>query len=406
MLVEFRVKNFRSFADEVFIQFDAEKTLHNYSDNLIATPKGNFVKTAAVYGANASGKSNLMTAVRVFRNFVLSSGKNNSTDVIPVEPFLLDNALVASPTLFEVKLLIDDVFYRYGYEITSKEVVSEWLFLSNKIEDEGRWIFVREKDKVEYSEFYFEEKGFERNLLPNTLLISRLDQMNVGLAIKVLRAVSKIFVFEGLQDQQLHDYTVNALRTESRKSDVISLARLADSDIADMYPLENSNDVAVVKKKFGSSNDTVSLSLQFHESAGTQKIFNFAGALMDVLYNGYIAFIDEFEAKLHPLLTRYLVMIFNSEKINKKGAQLIFVTHDTNLLAYGGLRRDQVWFCEKDKRGCSTLYSLVEIKDLQSDNTASSIEQNYIEGRYGAIPFFGGNPLLKVLADSVDRKDF
>lgn len=418
MLVEFRVKNYRSFADEAFIQLDAVKAFSEHPDNLIETENGRFLKTLAIYGANASGKSNLIAAMNAFRRLVMRSGKYNSTDKISYHPFLLDDNLAIKPTLFEIRISLDGLYYRYGCEVTRECVVSEWLLWSKKLEGRDWPLFTRDAAGVAYGNSYRGERVQEKELLRNTLLLSRLDQKNVEIAVKILGWISRIGILQGLNDQGVEDFTAKRLEIEGAKRGILALTRLADQGIDDlqMQPvpdekipppilkfitekkIERPNDIYFLRKKVDGSGE-VGLSLDRDESAGTAKMFRFAGVWMDILTEGSVAFVDELEAKLHPLLTRRLIMMFNSAEVNKRGAQLIFVTHDTNLLAYGGLRRDQVWFCEKDQQGRSSLYSLAEIKDSSAKRKNALFEKNYIEGKYGAIPFFGGMDALAALFD-------
>ena len=228
----------------------------------------------------------------------------------------------------------------------------------------------------------------------------------------MLRWFARFNVISGLNDALIRRYTVNCIQKERNKDDILSLIKSLDLDIDDIEIEEvpmteetlpksmpqdlkdlilrasdpNQSKVRTAHKVFSVSESKFSsqmFDLEHHESEGTKKLFSLAGPLVDTLRNGKVLFIDEFDARLHPSISREIVGLFNSTRTNPKGAQLIFATHDTNLLSNKLFRRDQIWFVEKDRRGSSHLYSLVEIK-VRND---SSYENNYIEGRYGAIPF-------------------
>ena len=417
MLVDFRVRNYRSFADEAFIQMDAAKAFKEHPECLIETSAGKYLKSLAIYGANASGKSNLISAVSAFRKLVLTSAKNNSTDRIATHPFALSDENLAAPTMYEIRFVIDGLFHRYGCEVTAEKIVSEWLFVTEKFGTAtGRKIFTREEGRIDYGKSYRGARVGEAELLPNTLLLSRLDQLNAEVPVRVVQWMKRLTVISAVRDEVYEAFSAKCLDDADNREKIEAFTRLADAGIASIgkrdVPLqelpsflrnviEKENLPLPVAVSFSrQKNDGGSLvpfSLDHDESAGTAKMFRLSGMWLDILAKGGVAFVDEIEAKLHPLLTRQLVRMFNSSDLNPHGAQLVFVTHDTNLLAYGDLRRDQIWFCEKNRRGESTLYSLAEINDPDLKRKNALVEENYIKGRYGAIPFFGGMEALASL---------
>ena len=414
MLVDFRVRNYRSFADEAFIQMDAAKAFKEHPECLIETSAGKYLKSLAIYGANASGKSNLISAVSAFRKLVLTSAKNNSTDRIATHPFALSDENLAAPTMYEIRFVIDGLFHRYGCEVTAEKIVSEWLFVTEKFGTAtGRKIFTREEGRIDYGKSYRGARVGEAELLPNTLLLSRLDQMNAEVPVRVVQWMKKLAVVSALQDERYEGFSVKQLEEADNREKIVAFTRLADAGIADIgkrdVPMEEIPSLireiiakknmplpmeVIFKRPMNNGEGMADFSMDNDESAGTAKMFCLSGMWLDILAKGGVAFVDEIEAKLHPLLTRQLVRMFNSSDVNPHGAQLVFVTHDTNLLAYGDLRRDQIWFCEKNRRGESTLYSLAEIKDPDLKRKNALVEENYIKGRYGAVPFFGGMEAL------------
>lgn len=185
----------------------------------------------------------------------------------------------------------------------------------------------------------------------------------------------------GIDDIQIEEFKLTDDSLPKNMPDDLRTAILKNT-ITDKFA------VKTIHKKFDKEGKQTALEIfdiDSHESEGTKKLFSLAGPLMDTLKNGRILFIDEFDARLHPLITYEIIRLFNSNKTNPKNAQIIFATHDTNLLSNKLFRRDQIWFAEKDKGGATHLYSLAEYK-VRND---ASFENDYIQGKYGAIPFIG-----------------
>lgn len=406
MLVEFRVKNFRSFADEAFVQFDSSVAFKERPENLITAHDVSLLKCLAIYGANASGKSNVVAALRWMRHIVLSSAKNNSTDRIETFPFAFDRDLTNAPTLVEIRFLFGEMYYRYGFEVSASEVVSEWLLWSRKFNGKDWIVFTRDGDRIEYGNSYRGDRVSEKEILKNTLLLSKLDQANVDVATLIMRGFKDVRIVSGLDDWHYLRATIEMLEDAASRDVVLAFTQLADYTIEgisqredqdlpveylkylERHKLPKPQEIGLLRKSNLESGN-VELSLSRDESAGTGKIFSLAGVWMTALRRGQVLVVDELEAKLHPLLTRFLIKLFNSDVANPHGAQLLFVTHDSNLMEHGGLRRDQIWFCEKNREGRSVLYSLAEIKEMGLKRKDSPIEKNYIEGKYGAVPLFG-----------------
>lgn len=386
-------------------------------NNVFAVDKGlSLLKTAAIYGANNSGKSNLVQALLFMRRLVLNSSRETqSGDPIDVEAFRLGADMVSKPSFFEVVFLLDKKKYRYGFEVNREHIVSEWLFFT-PANREAR-LFTREKNGFLVSEAFKEGKGIAQKTRENALFLSVVAQFNGTIAEKVLKWFREIGVVSGLSDIGLRDYTVQCFdeKKEQQKEDILKLLKRFDlgfdrveieempltseyfSKVPDLpkplitYLLKGKptkSHVKVYHKKYDSNGITVSFEpfdLDENESDGTKKIFSLAGPLARVLKTGLTLVIDEFDARLHPLITSSIIALFHSKETNPKNAQLIFTTHDTNLLDNRTFRRDQIWFIEKNKQGASDLYSLAEFK-VRND---ASFCKDYIQGRYGAIPFIG-----------------
>lgn len=451
MLVEFRVANYRSFRDEVTLSMVAsplkEKNADLNKNNLFAAHGGvNLLTSAAVYGANASGKSNLIAAMGFVRHFVIHSANINEDEDeggIDVEPFRLSTETHTEPTFFEIVFIVNERRFRYGFEATAKRVEAEWLYVASKARES--MLFEREGDEITLGEKYrsegrdmaqktgsdalfltvcaqlkgkiarevlnwfrslgiatglsdmesgmrrFTERMF-RDQDSAKAIESLLTQLDLGIrAIRVDKAVAPSLVLQPLPDDAPED--VRRLHDEVRKMEaaVESVHRVL-SEISD-FDSKEEEVVRTVHAKAGDEDQSITeelFDLDRHESEGTRKLFSLSGPLVDTLRRGDVLIVDELDARLHPLLTREIVRLFNDPEQNCNHAQLVFVTQDTNLLDNQLLRRDQIWFVEKDHQGASYLYSLAEFK-VRNDAT---YEKDYIQGRYGAIPFLGGMGLM------------
>ncbi|MEM7127774.1 MAG: ATP-binding protein [Chloroflexota bacterium] len=448
MLVEFSVGNFRSFKDPVtFSMVAARITAQNKvlnQDNLFQLENLSLLKSAAIYGANASGKSNLIAAFGFMRKFVLDSTDSNSEDKIGVEPFLLSTDTIEQPSYFEVTFQIDETRYRYGFEVLAATVRAEWLFRTKTRESELFW---REDDKIEVKSGFKEGRGLEERTRDNALFLSVSDQWNGEIARQIIKWFTQVNIISGIDDKRYLGFTVSKLlENDSIQHKIREFIQTMDLGVSGVsveitngtsdaskepyklligpeFPTEISdafgkevNPLDGISDAFGReitwSTPSVKLShqqldesdnqvkhVEFNfdeqESEGTKKAFALSGPILHTLQEGQVLFVDELDARLHPLITRYIIKLFNSRVTNPHNAQLIFVTHDTNLLSKEIFRRDQIWFTEKNRFGSTDLYSLVEYK-IQSKGIRNdaSYEADYIAGRYGAIPFIGGVSFL------------
>ena len=424
MLIEFSVGNFRSFKNQAKISMVAAKIKSRDSsideNNTFMGQNGlKLLTSALVYGANASGKSNLVRALAFMRHFIITSSKESqSGDLIPIDTFRLSTVTENEPAFFEVVFLMDGVQYRYGFEATKDRVITEWLFSVPSTKEAT--LFIRDEDGIRPSAKFKEGKGLEDKTRSNALYISVVAQFNGPIAKKVLNWFQRIGIVSGLDDTAYRNYTVSRFADGKYRSEIIELIKKLDLGINDIIHenidksklvlpsdmpeefkkllLKNiPGDVTAIKtihEKWGVESLAGTSTFDMgDESEGTQKLFFLAGPLLDTLSSGKILMIDEMEARLHPLMTKTVISMFNSLATNPKRAQLIFTTHDTNLLSNKIFRRDQIWFIEKDHRGCSHLYSLADLK-VRND---ASFENDYIEGRYGAIPFIGN--IRQVIVD-------
>jgi AAA15 family ATPase/GTPase len=376
------------------------------------------LKGAIIYGANSSGKSNFVKAMSTMRRLVLQSFEKSSTQQLDITPFLLHTESEFKPSFFEVLFLIEGVRYRYGFEVDNTSIKGEWLFEAKKHAEKP--LFVREISGIEVLPAFKEGKDLEEKTRDNALFLAVVDQFNGAVSRKIMQWFNNFIVISGLSHEGYKAVTFKMLENETEKSglqnfyanlylgfDDIKIVKKAfdaaelPKDIPEplikqmMTDLEGKTLISVktLHKKFNSTGKVDKMEefdIRSQESSGTNKIFNISGPIFSVLADGGVLVIDELDASLHPLLTLGITRLFNSVEHNSKNAQLVFSTHDTNLLCYGNYRRDQVYFVEKDEFGASDLYSLVEyVENGKRVRKDRSFEKDYIQGRYGAIPYIG-----------------
>lgn len=393
-------------------------SIFEHKDSVKKLGKYKILPLAVLYGANSSGKSNLIKALRVMNRMVLDSVKLNDNDTLPYAPFALDDTSEKIPTRFEIQFLKEDALYSYGYEYNLKEIVSEWLYEKRFGEKEYN-LFVRSHDTIEVSEKRFEEgKGKEKMTNSNRLFLSLVAQLKGEKSKLVMDWFNNYNVLSGLHGEGYAGVTLGMFFDKVKEAeDATSFFRKLQlgfnrfevkksevpQEVLDRVPPE-------IKEKYkeGKIVDTLTSHNVFNdlgqvigermfdeeemESEGSKKVIELSGPLFDTLKGGKVLVVDELDAKLHPLLTRNIVLLFMDPDININNAQLVFATHDTNLLNLKLIRRDQIWFAEKDKCDSTDIYSLVEFKDEQGNMVRNdrNIEKDYITGRYGAIPYIGG----------------
>jgi AAA15 family ATPase/GTPase len=419
MLIEFEVGNFLSFKDPVRLSMVAANPIKEYlEDNTCEAGKMRLLKSAVIYGANASGKSNLINAIGTMRLFVLNSSKDmQASQEIGVKPFKFDAKKEKEASHFEIFFLLNDSRYRYGFEADRKIIQKEWLFCTEKQKEST--LFLREGENIDVREGFKEGGGLEEKTRSNALFLSVVAQFNGAISVSIVKWFSEVWPIHGLFDSEWGEYTKILLQNASMHKKIIDLITFADVGIMEInlnenvFPiipagttisptalaggpmssrLQTSSLLSTRHKRFnqGIEDGYVNLDFATEESEGTKKLFSIVGPILRALNNGNLVYIDELDAKLHPLLTRAIVRMFNSRESNPKNAQLVFATHDTNLLQ-DRLRRDQIWFTEKNNLGATDLYSLAEFKSPEGKKVRSddSFERSYIKGKYGAIPYLG-----------------
>ena len=332
------------------------------------------------------------------QNIVWSSASRSSTSKIDVKPFLLNSETDNQPSYFEILFLIDNIRYRYGFEADENIIHSEWLFESKSKKENP--LFFRDKDKIEVTKHFPEGFGIEQRTRDNALFLTAVDQWNGIISKKIYNWFTlPFFVFSGLSHGDTRSLTVELNDMREKNYNINSFLNQFDLGFnkfkaSPSYNFENSDPVLTHHNKYDKTGKIIAdywFELEKQESSGTNKIFDIAGYIMIGLQVGNIIIIDELDAKLHPLLTMSIVRLFHTTEHNPSNAQLIFTTHDTNLLGSGDFRRDQIYFTEKNQFEETDLYSLVEYKDENGVKPRNdrSFEKDYINGRYGAIPFIG-----------------
>ena len=424
MLVEFRVSNFRSFNDEQTYSFVAGRD-SKHNDHLIDIGPIKLLKCASVYGANASGKSNLFKALGVMEQFVCTSAtRMNQGDKIPgIVPFRLSSATTSEPSRFVITVLLGKSLYEYGFSATAEEVFDEWL-TTGPVKGSKRPLFRRTCDpnsgKTTWSfgkPLTEEGPGLSERTRDNGLALSRGAEQNVKpLSRFFLWFANKMWILDLSHDPSylVHKTAMRIKENTAFAERVNRLVRDADMSIESIKveegapPSPKAREVIklllpeeALRKideklisppnirtahRIEGTDALIEFDMQHDESNGTQRFFALAGPLLDALDKGALVVVDEIDCSMHPLLTRKLIELFQSPNVNTKGAQLLFTTHDSSLMSPALFRRDQVWLTEKGQDGASSLLSLY---DFRKPRSTESFSKNYLAGRYGGVPDFG-----------------
>ncbi len=423
MLLEFRVSNFRSFSEEVVFSMVAGP-YNELPDNTFTVGKFTLLKTAAIYGANASGKTNLIKAWSFFREFVKESHKEMDTP--NRQPFAYNSEPSTIPTTMEATLRIDGVRYCYGFSLDDEGVLEEHLF-SYPV-GVKRTLIKRDRNtqiKTWINQIEFKEgRGIESKVRDKALFLSVTAQFNGAIATNVIKGIlNAITLYPSASITSLSLSVFKPERIDHEKTR--EFLKLADSGIDnfkydkivvnDEQKSSRSMSFRVRGKADGSTeltqetvstyhknnnDESVIFSMDDNESRGTQRIFVLSSPIIDALKEGSVLFIDEIESSLHPLLAQTLVQMFNSPVTNPNNAQLIFTTHDTNLLNPELMRRDQIWFTEKSEHNSTDLYSLLEFKGVRKEAFS---DKKYLGGKYGGIPFLSIHTLDKFTSSKVSE---
>ena len=441
MLLEYTVRNYTVFKNTARLSFVAsnydKETYERENVLVIPEKKLRVVKSAVVYGANAAGKTKLFDSLAFMRQFVLeSSKKGQQGDVIDTKPFLLSESTKQEPSEFEIIFLHKDARYRYGFEVTSEKVIAEWLFY--KPESREYQIFYRDTlDKTLETHTKLFRKGIllenENMVRDNALMLSVAAQFNDEICSTVLHWFThNLSVLSSIREYGYKGYTMAMNDKEAFHKKIMQLLNQADLSIQDIHskvldldamgediPVEVKEQLVqkvkgegvkvyteceTVHYLYDRNNKVIGqtkFSMDEDESHGTQKFFYLAGPILDTLEKGKTLFIDEFDARLHPNLVLNLFSLFNTPSINTKGAQLVITAQNTIFLQSNMLRKDQIWFVEKDRFEAAHLYSLADFKSNHA-RKGDNYEAKYLKGKYGAIPYL---TMQNYFADTACEKE-
>lgn len=414
MLLNFSTENFLSFKDRVKLNFTAS-AIKEHQDNLYSphfTDDFKLLKSVGIYGPNSSGKSNFIKAFSFMKSFILNSSKEtNAVQAINVQPFRLSSSTDSKNSFFEAHFIINGVRYKYGFLVNEKYVHGEWLFRSVKIKDEA--IFIRAKQEFNIEKRFRNDLKGKADFLAeltrsNSLFLSVMSQFNIDVAKNITQWFADCIIAHDTDHLALIDFSAKLMSNPIYRkllNDIIRNSGLGIESIEEKikeYATRLNYSVEFLQSVFSDEIknytvrtkhrkydedfkfiETVVFDLIENESLGTQKYFGLLGPILLSLKEQRVLFIDEIDARLHTLLLQNVVDLFNSTDYNPNGAQLIFTSHNTNVLKKK-LRRDQMIFAEKDQYGASSMDSLYN-KSPKVRNDAS-FDKDYLLGKYGAIP--------------------
>ena len=432
MLVDFTIKNYMSYRDEISLCMMASTTVkecenfNGYSNVSFIGEGKRVLRTAAIYGANGSGKSTVVAALDMFKTMVLRSFMDEHiVKHLSNLYYRFDTISKNEPVSMQMIFISHNVRYRYGFEVMQGKVLTEWLFMLSENSTKESYCFKREGGLIKVnSKLMKGTRGVDSKTRSNALFLSTAAQFNVEVAMNIKEWFrKKLNILSGLDDNTLTFTAKTFMYNTTIRQQILQMIGIVDTCIKEVNvkekvkelndqvaPLEVLNRLGInlpsdLNKKIEQheleisathdvyengiivGNDTLNFNM---ESLGTTKLFALLGPFFDTIQNSGVLVIDEFGASLHTQLSMELLKLFYST-LNCKGAQLIITTHDTNLLRKDLLRRDQIWFAEKSNEGVSDLYSLVEYKVNQANRVRNdaSFSKDYLLGRYGAIPYFG-----------------
>lgn len=429
MLVEFSISNWRSVKETQTLNLilaKGDELVDSNSFQPAAPATSSLLRSAAIYGANAAGKSNLLRALRTMKEMVVDSAKGQRGDPIDVVPFRLDSETEKAPSEFEVTFIADGVRYQYGFSATSERIQEEWLFAYPNGRAQ-KWLG---RAWIEKAELYEWEKCnalagkkhlWQESTRQNALFLSTAVQLNSKQLQPVYDWFKKTLRMTASVKGWSPTFTASLCKDTEQRAKVMEFIRAADIDIQDVLveaekmsakhlpdDMPEEMKTSLLKEMEGHEIldiKTVHQSLEGRlvsfdfedESDGTQKIFAFAGPWLDALKNGYVLVIDELHDNLHSKIVGFLVQLFHNAETNPKNAQLVFTTHETSILNQDVFRRDQIWFCQKDTKQATRLYPLT---DFSPKKGRENLEANYLAGRYGALPYLRSlkGPINEVLS--------
>ena len=413
----------------------AAKSFKEYSDTHTVAVDNKFqlLKSAVIYGNNASGKSNLLESMGFMKATILTSFRDalveSSERKFPLEKFALSSKTENESSFFEMVFIHDGRKYRYGFEIDYDKIIAEWLFHTTTKEVP---LFTRDLQKIDVNKSSFKEAvGKEEDVKENVLFLSLLATLGKETSSTVVDWFKKVNFINGIHDRGHKRYTINRLKSDAdffnwtlRFIKYLEIANFAttEEDVSeiDLETLkEKEKDEEIISlltsihkiqskqpkrdqlityhRKYDENNvfiETVPFNFDQQESEGTKKLLYLLGPWYDSIQNNKVLIVDELDSRLHSHLTKRLIEFFH--KFNDNKAQLICAVHDISILNKETFRRDQIWFIEKNQFGASELISLGDFKTDKVRNK-SAFDKNYLEGKYGAVPYFDNDEKLTSL---------
>ena len=420
MLIEFNVSNFRSIRDTQTLSLVAGTGKELRDENTFdpgAKSAPRLLRSAAVFGPNAAGKSNLVQAMHFMRTFVQESATGHQQDEpISVIPFRLESASETRPSEFEMIFVAEGVRYQYGFSVDRKRIFEEWL-LAYPTAKAQRWFERTYNPESDDYDWYFGPsfkrpvKVLQQATRNNALFLSTAIQLNneqLRPAFNWFNQHLAVFRSHGELPEAFRGFTAHQCQETESREKILKFLKVADLGIdglqveshtfsEDDLPsgIEPETRERMTKELLGKelmrlrflhtrSDTDKDVEFDFdQESDGTQKLFSLAGPWIDVLERGMVLVMDELDIRLHPLLTRFLIGLLHGDDTNPHNAQLVFTSHDTTLMESNLLRRDQVWFVEKDQFHATRLFPLSDFKPRKHE----AIQRGYLRGRYGALPY-------------------
>ncbi|MGL5328777.1 MAG: AAA family ATPase [Peptostreptococcaceae bacterium] len=422
MLYGFTCKNYASYNEECIFSMEASK-IKDYDDiNTTTTTQGKILKSTFLYGPNGGGKSNLIKGIQYMRSLVMGSVLEPRLLRIN-EPFRLNNTSKELPTTFEMSFIIEETLYTYGFEIYKNTISREWLYKKQKRET---LLFERTSPNYEDINLSSEFKSAEeikKHTRKDALFLTTASMLNISKATEIIDWFSKLNILMNSSSDYNHSTIDYIEEKEEIKDIILDYLKKADIGIDGIdYDIQNvdidenereellnnfrnSNNINIDNSKINMSAQKVEINTKHniynekkevvgevqlpfekYQSEGTKKLFALLGPILKSLHEGDVLIIDEIDSKLHPSIVRFIISMFNSIDKNKNNGQLICNTHDVMLLQED-IRRDQIWFVEKNQYGESEIYSLSDFKGVRKND---SILKKYLLGVYGAIPFKRG----------------
>lgn len=425
MLINFAVTNFRSIKERAVLDL-AKTAMKGLANNYHAKTK--VLNSAVLYGANASGKSGFLRAMRALEYLVINSADfKPGKEIRQYEPFLLDRALQSAPIILEISFLMNSIRYDYKVVYNNLSIVEEELYVYRG--NSKALLFFREQDKeIKFGDYYKgAKKTIEKLLLPNQLFLSKAAENNVEVLIHpylffaqqldtypVLDSDTELDLKnfyakrlaedkDGVFTQRFNalicalDTGIRSVKIEETDWNKFDFPNSIPPEIKGRFQDHFKYDIKTAHPLYENGKEVGEYTFEVNqESTGTKNLFALGGLIIDALEEGRTLVVDELEKNLHPNITRFLIQLFHHPELNKKNAQLIFATHDITQLSSDTFRRDQVWFTEKNERGESILF---RCSDLEGVRLNTPLDKWYASGRFGATPIIDDVEFILAMQD-------